>query len=273
VLHDHNYSTELNVLTADHVGVVNSSIGAQDLQTADHVSVVVSSRAAEDMQLADHDRLADSSSSSSGAQDMQTADHAGMAETRSAVQDVQTAVIGPAPDPEIEKLHDNRSRACLTSSRTPAAAWVLTTLFLLHTIQKRSHDNVIGEMSDLVSAASSNKARRNQPYSRRLMIFCLTLAGYSAKAYSFLRSTVKNTIPSMVTLRKYRNKVDGSPGFSVMALKMVKHKVLQLAANSTKLYLSLSCDDMAIRSVYIDYLISLSVLPRPLIHKCTYINT
>jgi len=41
--------------------------------------------------------------------------------------------------------------------------------------------------------------------------------------------------------------VDGSPGFSLCALRMVKSKVEELAQDSKKLYLSLSCDDMSIR--------------------------
>ena len=166
-------------------------------------------------------------------------------------QSTTEPVLKPAGDPEIERLQYNKSQSYSYPIRTPAAAWVLTTLILLSIMQKNSANNVICEMSDLVYASSVNKTRRSQPYSKRMMIFCLTLAGYSAKAYSFLRNTVQNCIPSGETLRKYRNRVDGSPGFSLSALKMVKNKVLELAADSRKLFLSLSCDDMAIRFVYI----------------------
>ncbi len=69
------------------------------------------------------------------------------------------------------------------------------------------------------------KRKINKAYGKRMMIFCLTLAGYSWKAYSFLRKTVRNCLSCRDTLRKYCNKVDGSPGFSLSALQMVKSKV------------------------------------------------
>jgi hypothetical protein len=49
-------------------------------------------------------------------------------------------------------------------------------------------------------------------------------------------------------LRKYRNKVDGSPGFSVAAFRMIKRKVSEINIKSKNLFLSLSCDDMSIRN-------------------------
>lgn len=182
-------------------------------------------------------------------QDVQSVDNAGGQEN------CIEPVMESTGDPEIEVFQYRKSPFCSVSTRTPAAAWVLTTLFLLCVMQKNSQENVICIMSNLVSAAATRKTRRNQPYSKRIMIFCLTLAGYSAKAYSFLQRTVKNCIPSRETLRKYRNTVDGSPGFSLAALKMVRNKVLEMAADSRKLYLSLSCDDMSIRLVYITYCI------------------
>jgi hypothetical protein len=115
-------------------------------------------------------------------------------------------------------------------------------------LQRAHCDNVVYEISTLLAQANARKSRQNKPYSKSLMIFCMTLAGYSWHAYSFLFTTVKNCIPCCSTLRKYRNKVDGSPGFSLAALKMVKNKDLELANVSRNLYLSLSCDDMSIRN-------------------------
>ncbi len=48
------------------------------------------------------------------------------------------------------------------------------------------------------------------------------LAGYSLRAYSYLCNSMKNCLPSIGTLRKYRNRVDGSPDFYLAALHMVK---------------------------------------------------
>ena len=164
------------------------------------------------------------------------------------VDDVPATNVPAATDPELEQLeYRSFSTADTKPTRTPAAAWLLTTLFLLYWLQRSYSDNVISELCTLVAQGKTRQTRQNQPYSKRVMIFCMTLAGYSWHAYSFLRTTLKNCLPCRSTLTKYRNKVDGSPGFSVSALKMVKNKVQELAADSKKLYLSLSCDDKSIR--------------------------
>jgi len=152
----------------------------------------------------------------------------------------------PAGDPEVEDL---RNVKCAPRNQyyLPAAAWVLTTLFLLSVLKRTTTDNVICEVAGLLGTASQRKGKQNKPYSKNLMIFCLTLAGYSWKAYCYLRNTAKNCLPCRETLRKYRNKVDGSPGFSLSALRMVRNKVVEMAGDSKKLFLSVSCDDMSIR--------------------------
>ncbi len=137
-----------------------------------------------------------------------------------------------AADPQLEQLQDRSANEDNLSSGTPAAAWVLATLFLISMMRTTYSDNVISEVSSLLAQADVRQTKQNKPYSKRLMIFCMTLAGYSWHAYCFLRTTVKNCLPCRSTLTKYRNKVDGSPGFSLAALKMVKNKVVELAADS-----------------------------------------
>jgi hypothetical protein len=167
------------------------------------------------------------------------------------------SVLPDAGDPELEQLKYNSVAGDYKAKRIPAAAWVLTTVYLLSMLQKSYSDNVICELYRLVAEGQTRESKQNQPYSKRVMIFCMTLAGYSWHAYSFLRTTLNNCIPSRSTLIKYRNKIDGSPGFSLAALQMVKNKVQQLAAESKMLYLSLSCDDMSIRyKIYVHYLYS-----------------
>jgi hypothetical protein len=67
-------------------------------------------------------------------------------------QSTTEPVLKPAGDPEIERLQYNKSQSYSYPIRTPAAAWVLTTLILLSIMQKNSANNVICEMSDLVYA-------------------------------------------------------------------------------------------------------------------------
>jgi hypothetical protein len=161
-----------------------------------------------------------------------------------------TESVLQAEDPELEDYYKAVTKP-VTQFTTPLAAWVLVSIFLLSYIHKNATDSIIGEMSQLYAIASVNGHKRNKPYSKQLMIFCLTLAGYSAKAYSYLRSVAKKCIPTPETLKRYRNRVDGSPGFSLAALKMIKSKVAEMADNSKKLFLSLSCDDISIRAVFL----------------------
>lgn len=157
--------------------------------------------------------------------------------------------VQPAGDPELENYY-TAVRKPVNKPDIPLVTWVLVSLFLLSAIQKNAADSLIGEISQLFACAQLNGHRRNKPYSKRIMIFCLTLAGYSAKAYRYLRSSVNYCIPSPETLKNYRNRVDGSPGFSAAALNMVKLKVSEMSECSKKLFLSLSCDDISIRCIF-----------------------
>jgi len=152
----------------------------------------------------------------------------------------------PAGDPEIEILkYDDGAR----KNKTPLAAWVLVNILLIFVI-KRHSENVAGEISHLFLESTLKGKRRTRPYSKQIMIFCLTLAGYSTKAYEFLRGVVNKCLPSTGTLRTYRRRVDGSPGFSVAALNMMKRKANEMKDLSKNLYVSLSCDDMSIRYIF-----------------------
>ena len=58
-------------------------------------------------------------------------------------------------------------------------------------------------------------------------------------------------LPSVQTLRNYRKRVDGSPGFSTTAMNMIKQKVTEMHNESKQLFLSVSCDDMSIRYIFL----------------------
>ena len=114
--------------------------------------------------------------------------------------------------------------------------------------------NIFGEMCDLFVVGSVSGNKRNKAYSRTIMIFCMTLVGYSTKAYNFVRDTAKKCLPSVETLKKYRKRVDGSPGFSTTAMNMLKRKVAEMHDASNKLFVSVSCDDMSIRCSFFAHL-------------------
>ena len=78
----------------------------------------------------------------------------------------------------------------------------------------------------------------------------MTLAGYSTKAYNYLRDVADKCLPSTKTMQHYRKRVDGSPGFSAAALHMIKGKAAELKEKSKNLFVSISCDDMSIRQIF-----------------------
>lgn len=153
-----------------------------------------------------------------------------------------------ADDPQIEILtRDNTTRqTTMNNSATPVAAWILVNLLMIYIVQNPAN-SILDELVQLSFEKRMKDKRRTRPYSKNVMIFCMTLAGYSAKAYQFVRGVFSSCIPSPKTLRNYRMRVDGAPGYSRAALNMIKRKVNELEKSSKKLYLSLSCDDISIR--------------------------
>ena len=155
----------------------------------------------------------------------------------------------PAEDPVIEIMQHSSKRGGNVRDQTPVAAWILVNIILIHMLQKTSQ-SLLGQMYNVSIEAALKETKRNKPYPRQIMIFCLTLAGYSAKAYTFLREATSKCLPSPWTLKKYRMRIDGAPGFSQQALNMVRRKVSELKDKSKNLFVSLSCDDMAIRYIF-----------------------
>lgn len=133
--------------------------------------------------------------------------------------------------------------------------WILVLIFVLNYFihaRQFGSDSLVFEIFNLFGDLQrKGNNRPNKPYSRKVMIFCLTLAGYSAKAYRYLRWAFQNCLPAPKTLQRYRNRIDGSPGFSLAALKMIKNKVLEMRNEGNKLFLSLSCDDISIRYIFL----------------------
>jgi hypothetical protein len=96
------------------------------------------------------------------------------------VQDSVTpdpSVCDGEPDPELEQLQYTSSKAPTIQPSTPAAAWILTTMLLLSMLHKTYCANVIGEVAAQLAQRNVGRRHVNKPYSRRMLIFCLTLAG------------------------------------------------------------------------------------------------
>jgi len=75
----------------------------------------------------------------------------------------------------------------------------------------------------------------------------VTLQFYSSKAYEFVRKTFGNTLPHLSTIRKWFSNIEGGPGFSTVALKLLKDKAAEAQMNGKRLFVSVLLDDRSIR--------------------------
>ncbi|CAG4954893.1 unnamed protein product [Colias eurytheme] len=82
-------------------------------------------------------------------------------------------------------------------------------------------------------------------YSPELRSFALTLNFYSAKAYQYVRKTFQTCLPSVKTLSKWYQTVDGKPGFTKEALIALKNRTAQFEG---QLIGTLVFDEMKIKS-------------------------
>ena len=84
--------------------------------------------------------------------------------------------------------------------------------------------------SQLDARCKKNMSLKNpskDSYSPQLRAFAMTLAFYSAKAYSYVRETFELALPSPATLREWYSSVDGTPGFTEEAFLALKAKGMQ----------------------------------------------
>ena len=67
--------------------------------------------------------------------------------------------------------------------------------------------------------------KAEKAYCDEVKKFALTLFGYSKKSYEYVRETFQKCLPAVSTIKKWLNKVDGSPGFNDHALAQLKRIV------------------------------------------------
>ncbi len=103
------------------------------------------------------------------------------------------------------------------------------------------------QMLDRVSSRDSPKTLQRTEYPPELKAFAITLQFYSTKAYEYVRETFMKTLPHVSTIRNWFNSIEGGPGFSNMALRILRNKAQEEKANGRSLLLAMSVDDMAIK--------------------------
>lgn len=94
---------------------------------------------------------------------------------------------------------------------------------------------------------SLNKRTLKKEYPPEIRSFALALQFFSTRAYTFVREEFKNALPSLSTIRKWHEKVDGSPGFTLSAIPVIKKKIREAANKGKRLKFALIMDEMHIR--------------------------
>lgn len=82
--------------------------------------------------------------------------------------------------------------------------------------------SVLNAVQKTINCPASKKGNN---YDEDIMKFAVTLHGYSAKSYDFVRDTFQKALPHEITIRRYLNKVDASPGFTKSSLQLIDNKV------------------------------------------------
>lgn len=88
---------------------------------------------------------------------------------------------------------------------------------------------------------------KRQKYDPRLRAFALTLHFYSPKTYNFVREEFNNWLPSVSTISKWYQKVNGEPGFTKESFEVLEVKVQEANQKGRSVTCSLVLDEMAIR--------------------------
>lgn len=91
-----------------------------------------------------------------------------------------------------------------------------------------------------------NNGKNQLKFDDTIRIFALSLHLKSASAYRYVRKTFGKALPSESTLRRWCSKMDCSPGFNSMALKLLHIKVEERAKKGQKMFISMAIDEMAI---------------------------
>ena len=98
--------------------------------------------------------------------------------------------------------------------------------------------------------APPNTRRKVPPEVR---VFASTLQFYSSKAYEYVRKIFKNVLPHSSTMRKWFSNIDGSPGFSKVALELLQQKATEGQKVNKPVLVSLILDEMSLRrQIYYD---------------------
>lgn len=91
---------------------------------------------------------------------------------------------------------------------------------------------------------------KRQKYVPRLRAFALTLHFYSPKAYNFVREEFNNSLPSISTIAKWYQTVNGEPGFTKEAFQVLEIKVEEVSHKGENVICNLVLDEMAIRKKF-----------------------
>lgn len=121
--------------------------------------------------------------------------------------------------------------------------------FLLQALIKTSPD-LIEQLRQKKEGPCLLKSLREwtikKPYSPEIKTFALALSFFSTRAYNFVRTEFNDVLPHVNTIRKWHQKVDGSPGFTLSAIPIIRRKIGEAKEKGKTLSFCLIMDEMYI---------------------------
>ena len=82
--------------------------------------------------------------------------------------------------------------------------------------------SVLKSYANKLRKVENNNISGERAYCDEVKQFSITLFSYSKKSYEYVRETMGNCLPSTSTIRRWLEKVDGSPGFNKHAFAQLK---------------------------------------------------
>jgi hypothetical protein len=116
------------------------------------------------------------------------------------------------------------------------------TYYLIYFFSKFSQQ-ISEPLRSLVKRSLNNAG----PYDPIIKEFAMNINYYSNTAYNGLRTTLKNILPHLSTIKRWYKDIDGSPGFTRESLNAINRRISSSGMDGQTVVVALSMDEMAVR--------------------------
>lgn len=98
-----------------------------------------------------------------------------------------------------------------------------------------------------LAEALKDSGSRDAVYSPQIRAFAMTLSFYSRRGYEYVREQFGNNLPSLRTIRRWHQSVNGMPGLTESVIPILKKKIAAAKEKNKELLFSLQFDEMSIK--------------------------